>query len=98
MVATELDPHRLDGLFRIGVDEISWRRHHKYLTLVIDHDSGKVIWGAKDRTAVTLEAFFDDLGETKTAAIKSVSMRTAPAGRLTPSAHGAGRSVTTLTK
>lgn len=28
VVATELDPERLDGLFRIGVDEISWRRHH----------------------------------------------------------------------
>ena len=70
--STELS--ELDGLVHIGVDEISWKRGHKYLTLVIDHDSGKVIWGAKDRTAVTLDAFFDDLGETKTAAIKSVSM------------------------
>jgi len=33
-----VDPGRLDGLFRVGVDEISWRRHHKYLTLVVDHD------------------------------------------------------------
>lgn len=32
VVATELDPPRLDWLFRIGVDEISWRKHHKYLT------------------------------------------------------------------
>jgi transposase len=38
VVATELDPGRLDELFRIGVDEISWRRHHRYLTLVVDHD------------------------------------------------------------
>lgn len=30
VVATELDPDRVDGLFRIGVDEISWRKHHKY--------------------------------------------------------------------
>ena len=44
------DPDRLDGLFRIGVDEISWRKHHKYLTLVVDHDRGRVIWGAKGRT------------------------------------------------
>lgn len=29
VVATELDPDRLNGLFRIGVDEISWRKHHK---------------------------------------------------------------------
>jgi transposase len=51
VVATELDPPRLDGLFRIGVDEISWRKHHKYLTLVVDHDRGRVIWGAKGRDA-----------------------------------------------
>jgi transposase len=50
VVATELDPGRLDGLFRIGVDEISWRKHHKYLTLVVDHDRGKVIWGPKEKT------------------------------------------------
>jgi len=62
VVATELDPDRLDGLFRIGVDEISWRKHHKYLTLVVDHDRGKVIWGAKGKDALTLDAFFDELG------------------------------------
>jgi transposase len=33
----------LDGLFRIGVDEIPWRKHHKYLTLVVDHDRASVI-------------------------------------------------------
>ena len=47
VVATELDPNRFDGLFRIGVDEISWRKHHKYLTLVVDHDRGVVVRGAK---------------------------------------------------
>lgn len=31
VVADELDPGRLDGLFDIGVDEISWRKHHNYL-------------------------------------------------------------------
>lgn len=47
VVTSELDPGRLDGLFRIGVDEISWRKHHKYLTLVVDHDRGVVVWGHK---------------------------------------------------
>ena len=28
VVTDELDPGRLDGLFEIGVDEISWRKHH----------------------------------------------------------------------
>ncbi len=49
VVTDELDPGRLDGLFEIGVDEISWRKHHNYLTLVADHRSGKVVWGAEGR-------------------------------------------------
>jgi transposase len=30
----------LDGLKRIGIDEVSYRRGHRYLTVVVDHDSG----------------------------------------------------------
>jgi transposase len=33
----ELDPDRLNGLFEIGIDEVSWKRQHNYLTLVADH-------------------------------------------------------------
>ena len=40
-----LDPDRLEGVVEIGVDEISWRTHHRYLTAVCDHDTGKVVWG-----------------------------------------------------
>ena len=40
-----LDPQRLSGLVDIGVDEISWKKHHHYLTLVSDHVSGKIVWG-----------------------------------------------------
>src|ERR1700704_1531793 len=45
VAADVLDPDRLCGLVDIGVDEISWRKHHRYLTLVSDHDTGKIIWG-----------------------------------------------------
>jgi transposase len=79
VVETELDPDRLNGLFRIGVDEISWRKHHKYLTLVVDHDRGKVIWGAKGRDALTLDAFFDDLGPERSSQLTAVSMDLGPA-------------------
>lgn len=79
VVATELDPERLDGLFRIGVDEISWRRHHKYLTLVVDHDRGVVVWGAKGRDSTTLDAFFDELGPLRSQAIEAVSLDLGPA-------------------
>ena len=74
VVPTKVDLARLDDLVRVGVDEISWKRGHKYLTLVIDHDTGRVIWGAKDRTAVALEAFFDELGEDATAKLEAISL------------------------
>ena len=74
VVPTTTDLDHLEGLVRIGVDEISWKRGHKYLTLVVDHDTGTVIWGAKDRTAKTLEDFFDELGDERTAALEAISM------------------------
>ena len=58
VVAEKLDPDLLSGLVDIGVDEISWRKHHKYLTLVSDHDTGKIVWGAPGKKAATLDAFF----------------------------------------
>ncbi len=79
VVASELDAGRLDGLFRVGVDEISWRRHHKYLTLVVDHDRGQVIWGAQGRDSTTLDKFFTELGEERSAQIEAVSMDLGPA-------------------
>ena len=44
----------LDGLRVIGLDEISYRRHHKYLTVVVDHVTGRVVWAGKDRKVKTL--------------------------------------------
>lgn len=79
VVAAELDPGRLDGLFRIGVDEISWRKHHKYLTLVVDHDRAKVVWGGQGRDAATLDRFFDELGPQRSALIEAVSLDLGPA-------------------
>lgn len=37
-------------LYFIGVDEISYRKHHKYLTIVADHVSGEVVWGGDGKT------------------------------------------------
>ncbi len=44
-----VDPARLEGLFEIGVEEVSWRRRHKDLTVVTDHRRGQVVWGAEGR-------------------------------------------------
>src|SRR5512132_1645396 len=40
--ATRVD--RLAGLRRIGIDEIAYKRGHRYLTVVVDHDSGRLVW------------------------------------------------------
>lgn len=74
LVAEKLDPQRLEGLRRIGVDEISYRRHHKYLTVVVNHDTGKVVWAAEGKSAETLASFFRQLGAERLAAIEIVSL------------------------
>lgn len=63
----------LDGLTRIGIDEISYRRGHLYLTVVVDHDSGRLVWAQPGRDRATLHRFFDDLGPQRAAAITHVS-------------------------
>ena len=40
---------RLDGVRRIGIDEISYKRGHRFLTVVVDHDSGRLLWAAPGR-------------------------------------------------
>ena len=37
---------RFAGLRRIGIDEICYKRDHKYLTIVVDHDTGRLVWAA----------------------------------------------------
>jgi transposase len=63
----------LDGLRRIGIDEISHRKGQRYLTVVVDHDSGRLVWAAAGRDRKTVEAFFDALGETRCRQIELVS-------------------------
>ena len=63
VVADHLDERRLEGLVCIGVDEISYRRHHRYLTSVADHRTGAIVWCAPGRNSATLQAFFDELGD-----------------------------------
>ena len=62
LVAERLDPERLQGLRRIGADEFSYRKRHRYLTLVVDHDRRRVVWASEGRSAETLEGFFELLG------------------------------------
>jgi transposase len=62
-----------DGLTRIGIDEISYKKGHRYLTIVVDHDSGRLVWAAVGRDKVTLNKFFDLVGDERCAKIRLVS-------------------------
>jgi transposase len=73
VVADVLDERRLEGLVAIGVDEISYRRHHRYLTSVADHASGAIVWCAPGRNSATLQRFFDELGDRRHS-IRAVSI------------------------
>jgi transposase len=57
----ELDPGRLGALFDIGVDEVSWKRQHNYLTLVADHRAGKIVWGTAGAGERAADRFFAEL-------------------------------------
>jgi transposase len=63
----------LAGLRRIGIDEISYKRGHKYLVVVVDHDTGRLVWAAPGRDAATVGKFFDALGPERSAALTHVS-------------------------
>jgi transposase len=64
---------RLDGLRRIGIDEISHRKGQRYLTVVVDHESGRLVWAAPGRDTATLLKFFDTLGPERSALLTHVS-------------------------
>ena len=63
----------LEGLARIGIDEISYKKGHRYITIVVDHDTGRLVWAAPGRDRKTLHAFFAALGESRCAAVTHVS-------------------------
>jgi transposase len=74
VVADKLDPKRLDNLKRIGVDEFSYRKHHHYITTVVDHATRRVVWAKEGKSSDTLNAFFDDLGNDRAAKIEIVTI------------------------
>jgi transposase len=74
VVAEKLDPNRLDGLKRIGIDELSFRKRHNYITTVVDHDKHRIVWAAEGKSSETLDTFFDELGEERAKQIEIVTL------------------------
>jgi transposase len=87
-VSEYLDPGRLDRLYRIGVDDVSYRRGQRYLTIVADHDrQGAVVWAGEGRSVATLRAFYDELGPERCRRLEAVSLDMAAAYKVATDRH-----------
>jgi transposase len=70
-----LENRPLDGVGAIGVDELAWKKGHKYMTLVYQIDNGcrRLLWIGKNRTRESFHDFFDMLGDARSKAIRFVA-------------------------
>lgn len=66
-------PNRFDNLMRIGIDETSCRKGHNYITTVLNHDNGKLVWVGEGNSEETLSRFFEALTEEQRNNIRLVS-------------------------
>lgn len=48
-----------DGLKRLAIDEIAVKKGHNYMTVVLDYDTGRVVWMGEGRQNATIDAFFE---------------------------------------
>ena len=64
---------RLDGLVNIGIDETSYKKGHKYITVIVNHDTNTVVWASKGHGKTVLEAFYRQLSKEQLACIKIVT-------------------------
>lgn len=61
------------GLERIGIDDFSHAKGQRYLTVVVDHDTGRLVWAAPGRDRKTVCKFLDLLGEERCKQIRLIS-------------------------
>ncbi|WP_043807256.1 ISL3 family transposase [Desulfatibacillum aliphaticivorans] len=63
-----------NGLRILAVDKITIQKGHKYMTVVLDYESGRVVWLVRDRKADTLRFFFKGMTEEQKKALEAVAM------------------------
>lgn len=73
-VAWGLAHRNMENVTAIGIDEIAWKKGHKYLTLVYQIDAGckRLLWVGKERTQKTLRQFFKEFGKERTARLRFI--------------------------
>ena len=67
------EPSRFDNLEAIGIDETSYKKGHKYMTVVVDHNTSRLIWAKKGFGKTVLTEFFEELTEEQRSKIKYVT-------------------------
>lgn len=67
-----LENRDTDGVGAIGIDEISRRKGHRYLTMVYDLSNMRLLWCGEGRDKAALRAFFKTLSPEEKRAIKTV--------------------------
>ena len=64
---------RFNGLKIIGIDETSYKTGHKYITIVVNHETNTVIWAAEGHGKEVLKQFFEALTPEQRASIEAVT-------------------------
>jgi transposase len=62
------------GLRILAIDEIAVRRGHHYMTVVLNYQTGRVVWMGEGRTKETLDAFFAGMSGAQKSGIQAVAM------------------------
>ena len=70
----EFGQTRYEGLQRLAIDEIAVRKGHNYMTVVLDYDTGRVVWMGEGRQIETLDGFFRNMPETVRNGIRAVAL------------------------
>jgi transposase len=63
-----------DGLVRLAIDEIAVRKGHSYMTVVLDYDTGRVVWMGPGRQIETLDEFFKNMPENARNGLQAVAL------------------------
>ena len=72
----DLEPERsrrLDGLVNIGIDETSYRKGHRYITVIVNHDTNTVVWAHDGHGKGVLEQFYESLTPEQLSSIRIVT-------------------------
>ena len=64
---------RLDSLVNIGIDETSYKKGHKYITVIVNHDTNTVVWAAQGHGKGVLTQFYKQLTPKQLSSIRVVT-------------------------